>query len=268
MSHRPRKRFGQNFLHDSAAIERILRAVSPAAGQALVEIGPGKGAITEGLLHAAGALHVVELDRDLIPLLEQRCAGAGDLTVHSADALRFDFCALAPPAGGLRVVGNLPYNISTPLLFHLLGQLRCIGDMHFMLQKEVVQRLSAGPGTGDYGRLSVMVQYRCRVEPLFVIRPGAFTPPPKVDSAFVRLVPHGQPPVMVEDEQSLQIVVSRAFGQRRKTLRNALKGLLSGPQIEDCGVDPDLRPERLGLQEFAALSNQVSAAQRRGTTEE
>ena len=265
--HRPRKRFGQNFLHDPIIIERILRAVAPEPGQFLVEIGPGKGALTAGLLTAAGSMHVVELDRDLIPLLQEHCAHLGQLSVHSADALQFDFCGLPPPGTRVRAVGNLPYNISTPLLFHLLSQIQCIDDMHFMLQKEVVERLAAAPGSGDYGRLSVMVQYRCRVEPLFTIRPGAFYPPPKVDSAFVRLTPHAQPPVVVRDERCLQMVVTRAFGQRRKTLRNAVKGLLSGAQIEACGIDPELRPERLGLQEFAALSNQLGAAQGRGTAE-
>lgn len=264
--HRPRKRFGQNFLHDPAVIDRIVRAIAPAPGQFLVEIGPGKGALTAALLPAAGTLHAVELDRDLIPLLQDRCSGLGELAVHSADALRFDFCALAPASQRLRMVGNLPYNISTPLLFRLLHQIRCIADMHFMLQKEVVERMAAGPGSGDYGRLSVMVQYRCRVEPLFTIRPGAFHPPPKVDSAFVRLTPHVQPPVKVENDDCLQAVVTRAFGQRRKTLRNALKGLLLGEQIEACGISPDLRPEQLDLKEFAALSNLLDAAQGGGTT--
>lgn len=263
--HRARKRFGQNFLHDPGIIDRILRAVDPAPGQLLVEIGPGKGAITEGLLRRAGAVQVVELDRDLIPVLQERFAGTDGLTIHGADALKFDFCALCQPGARLRVVGNLPYNISTPLLFHLLEQAACIEDMHFMLQKEVVERLAAAPGSGDYGRLSVMVQYRCRVEPLFTIRPGAFQPAPKVDSAFVRLVPHSSAPVQVEDEVCLQTVVSRAFGQRRKTLRNTLKGVLSGSQIEACGIDPNVRPERLSLKEFAALSNQLSAAQGSGT---
>ncbi len=266
--HRPRKRFGQNFLHDVSVIERIVRAIAPAPDQTLVEIGPGKGALTTALLPAAGALQAVELDRDLIPLLQANCRNLGALVVHSADALQFDFCALAAPEKKLRVVGNLPYNISTPLLFHLLEQIDCIADMHFMLQKEVVKRMAAGPGNGDYGRLSVMVQYRCRIEPLFTIPPGAFHPPPKVDSAFVRLTPHGTPPVKVDDEHCLYAVVTRAFGQRRKTLRNALKGLLDAEQIVACGIRPDLRPERLGLQEFAALSNQLGAAQRSGTTQE
>ncbi len=268
MSHRARKRFGQNFLHDPGIIDRILRAVAPAPGQRLVEIGPGKGAITAGLLRQAGAAQVVELDRDLIPLLQKQLAGTGELTIHAADALRFDFCALALPGSRLRVVGNLPYNISTPLLFHLLDQVACIEDMHFMLQKEVVKRMAAGPGNGDYGRLSVMVQYRCRVEPLFTVPPGAFHPPPKVDSAFVRLTPHGTPPVKVDDERCLHAVVTQAFGQRRKTLRNALKGLLSAEQINACGIRPDLRPERLGLKEFVALSNVLRATQGSGTTQE
>lgn len=263
--HRPRKRFGQNFLHDPTVIERIIRAIAPQPGQFLVEIGPGKGALTTALLPAVGKLHVVELDRDLIPLLREQCTDLGELEVHAADALRFDFCALAPSATRLRVVGNLPYNISTPLLFHLLSQIECIADMHFMLQKEVVARLAAKPGGGEYGRLSVMVQYRCRVEPLFTIPPGAFYPPPKVQSAFVRLLPHREPPVQVDDDRCLQKVVTSAFGQRRKTLRNALKGLLDSAQIQACGIDPEVRAERLDLQQFAALSNVLNAAQGRGT---
>ncbi|HHO69611.1 MAG TPA: 16S rRNA (adenine(1518)-N(6)/adenine(1519)-N(6))-dimethyltransferase RsmA, partial [Gammaproteobacteria bacterium] len=194
MTHRARKRFGQNFLHDPAVIQRIVAAVAPAPGQHLVEIGPGQGAITRPLLAACGELDVVELDRDLIEPLARRLADVGTLRIHNADALRFDFCGLAGDAG-LRVVGNLPYNISTPLLFHLLAQAGCIEDMHFMLQKEVVARMAAAPGGGDYGRLSVMIQYHCEVTPLFGIGPGAFRPAPKVESAFVRLVPHPRPPV-------------------------------------------------------------------------
>ncbi|HKK06001.1 MAG TPA: 16S rRNA (adenine(1518)-N(6)/adenine(1519)-N(6))-dimethyltransferase RsmA [Gammaproteobacteria bacterium] len=264
---RPRKRFGQNFLHDGRVIERLLGAIAPRPGQRLVEIGPGLGALTAVLLPRLGSMDVVELDRDLLPHLESACAGLGELRVHQADALTFDFCSLAsgpgasgPGAERLRVVGNLPYNISTPLLFHLIDQLACIHDMHFMLQKEVVDRLAAEPGSGAYGRLSVMVQYHCRVEKLFGVGPGAFRPPPKVDSAVVRLVPHPSPPVTVDDPAALSRVVARAFGQRRKTLRNALKDTLDAAAIEAAGIDPGWRAERLTLTQFAALANALAAA--------
>jgi len=255
MEHRARKRFGQNFLHDRGIIDRIVRAIHPKAGQRLVEIGPGLGALTLPLLEAAGRLEVVELDRDLIPKLQERCAGHGELVIHSADALRFDFCALAGAGEKLRLAGNLPYNIPTPLIFHLLDQAKCIDDMHFMLQKEVVDRLAAEPDSSDYGRLSVMVQYRCEVERLFTVPPGAFTPAPKVDSAIVRLAPHAKPPVEVNDVASLEKVVAQAFSQRRKTLRNTLKGVLEAAEIEAAGIDPQRRAETLSLQEFAALAN-------------
>lgn len=262
MEHRARKRFGQNFLHDRAVIARIVRSIGPRPGDRLVEIGPGLGALTLPLLEAAGRLEVVELDRDLIPRLRTLCAGAGELTIHSADALKFDFCTLAERDGHgkLRLAGNLPYNISTPLIFHLLNQARCIQDMHFMLQKEVVERLAAPPGGGDYGRLSVMVQYRCAVEHLFNVPPGAFTPVPKVDSAVVRLAPHATPPVAVQDEAALARVVQAAFSLRRKTLRNSLKGLLDAAAIEAAGIDPQRRAETLSLAEFAALANQLPGA--------
>jgi 16S rRNA (adenine1518-N6/adenine1519-N6)-dimethyltransferase len=252
-SHRPRKRFGQNFLHDPGIIRRIVAAIAPRPGEQLVEIGPGRGAITLPLLKATGRLQVVELDRDLIEPLRTLCAGAGELLIHNADALRTDFCDFAD-GEPLRVVGNLPYNISTPLLFHLLEGAQCIADMHFMLQKEVVDRLAAAPGSGQYGRLSVMVQYRCEVTPLFSIGPGAFQPAPKVDSAFVRLQPWRQPPVRVTDEAMLGRIVTQAFGQRRKTLRNALRGLLDEAQIRSVDIDPSARAEVLGMDEFARLA--------------
>lgn len=229
----------------------MLRAIAPKTNETFVEIGPGEGVLTRPLLDAVGRLHVVELDRDLAGALESE--GIPGLTVHGFDALRFDFRSLAPE-GGLRVVGNLPYNISTPLLFHLLDQADVIIDMHFMLQREVVERMAAGPGGGEYGRLSVMVQYRCRVERLFTVRPGAFRPPPKVDSAVVRLVPHPRPPVAVGDEDLFRQLVAAAFSQRRKTLRNALKNLLPAEAIRAAGVEPGERAERLTLEDFAALS--------------
>lgn len=258
MQHRPRKRFGQNFLHDPHVIAHIVAAIHPQPGEHLVEIGPGKGALTCPLLERTGELDVVELDRDLIPLLQQYCGNRGTLRIHNVDALRFDFTTLAEDGRPLRVVGNLPYNISTPLLFHLLAQARVIKDMHFMLQKEVVDRMAAAPGGGDYGRLGVMVQYHCAVERLFTVRSGAFTPAPKVDSAVVRLVPHERPPVAVQDEAMLAQVVSQAFAQRRKTIRNALKALLTQEEIAAAGVDPGARAEVLPLDAFARLSDAAS----------
>jgi 16S rRNA (adenine1518-N6/adenine1519-N6)-dimethyltransferase len=256
LSHRPRKRFGQNFLHDPAVIGRIVAAIHAAGNEQLVEIGPGQGAITVPLLRQAGRLAVVELDRDLIGPLQKHCAGLGELTVYNTDALRFDFCELAGE-GTLRIVGNLPYNISTPLLFHLLAQHHCIRDMHFMLQKEVVERMAATPGSRQYGRLSVMLQYRCEVTHLFNIGPGAFTPPPKVESAFVRLVPYACPPVQVTDAAVFEQLVRQAFAQRRKTLRNALRGLLEADAISALGIDPVARAETLSVSDFATLANSV-----------
>ncbi len=258
MKHHPRKRFGQNFLHDARIIERIVAAIDPRPGDHLVEIGPGQGALTFPLLERAGALDVVELDRDLAAWLRRQDTGGRPLRVHEQDALRTDFCALAAPP--LRVVGNLPYNISTPLLFHLIGQIHCIRDMHFMLQKEVVARMAAQPGGGDYGRLSVMVQLHCRVEPLFRVHPGAFNPPPKVDSAVVRLLPHDRPPVELADPALFERLVKAAFAQRRKTLRNGLRGLAGAAAFERAGIDPGARAETLTLAQFAALANATAAA--------
>ena len=252
--HRPRKRFGQHFLRDSGVIERIVAAIRPLAGERLVEIGPGLGALTVPLLEAAGELDVVELDRDLLEPLRARCAGAGLLRIHHADALEFDFAALRGNGPPLRVVGNLPYNISTPLLFHLLAQAEHLGNLHFMLQKDVVERMAAEPGEDAYGRLSVMLQYRCRIEPLFAVGPEAFRPPPKVWSAVVRLVPRETRAVAVHDEDRFAEIVRRAFAQRRKTLRNSLRDLLDSAQIEAAGLDPGARPETLSLEAFAALS--------------
>ena len=257
MKHQARKRFGQNFLHDPAIIQRIVQVINPQPGERLVEIGPGKGAITFPLLAACKRLEVIELDRDLVRPLAEKAPEFGELVIHQQDALRFDFSALA--AGErLRTVGNLPYNISTPLLFHLIAQSDSIQDMHFMLQKEVVNRMAAAPGSRDYGRLSVMIQYRCKVEPLFHVGPGAFQPAPRVDSAFVRLTPWPQPRVAVKDTECLAALVRQAFSQRRKTLRNTLKGLLSEQAIQATGTDPSARPESISLEQFAALANQLA----------
>ncbi len=255
MSHKARKRFGQNFLHDSGIIHRIIQSIQPQPGQRLVEIGPGQGAITRELLRAAGSLDAVELDRDLLPPLQQMCAPLGELRLHNADALKFDFASLLQPGEHLRLVGNLPYNISTPLLFHLLEQAHRIQDMHFMLQKEVVERMAAQPGSKAYGRLTVMLQQLCRVQPLFTIGPGAFRPPPKVDSAFVRLVPHAVPPNPLQDPELFARIVTAAFGQRRKTLRNSLRELVSDRAFAAAGIDPGARAERLTVSQFADLAN-------------
>lgn len=259
--HRPRKRFGQNFLHDQGVISRIIAAISPKAGEHLVEIGPGRGAITVPLLHFGIDLEVVELDRDLIVKLENLpVPGNATLRVHNADALAVDLCDMARDDRKLRLVGNLPYNISTPLLFRLMEQQHCIRDMHLMLQKEVVDRMAASPGSREYGRLSVMAQYHCLVQRLFTIGPDAFFPRPKVDSSFVRLTPHAEPPARVADYATFALVVKAAFTHRRKTLRNALKGLLPPDALTSIGIDPGLRPEQLEMEEFARLSNHVVTA--------
>jgi len=252
-SHRPRKRFGQHFLRNHRVVERILQAFQPRAGDSVVEIGPGEGVLTHELAGKAAKLDVVEIDRDLAARLRESLPQM--VTIHNADALGFDFCALAPARGRLRLIGNLPYNISTPLLFHLLDQAHCIHDMLFMLQKEVVDRMAAAPGGKDYGRLSVMMQWGAKVEKLFDVAPGAFYPPPKVDSSVVRLTPHAVPPVEVHDPRRFAEIVKAAFAQRRKVLRNTLKGLVAPETMERLGIDPGRRAETLSLQEFAALSN-------------
>lgn len=256
--HRARKRFGQNFLHDAGVIHRILRSINAKAGERLLEIGPGQGALTEGLLASGAELDVIELDLDLIPILLGQFANSPNFRLHQGDALKFNFAHLNAAPHSLRVVGNLPYNISTPLIFHLLNNAQLIRDMHFMLQKEVVERLAAEPGGGDWGRLSIMVQYHCRVEHLFNVGPGAFNPPPKVDSAIVRLVPHEVLPHPAKDHKLLERVVREAFNQRRKTLRNTLKNLLDDAAIEAAEVDGRLRPEQLDLAAFVRLADQLA----------
>ncbi|MCW8126883.1 16S rRNA (adenine(1518)-N(6)/adenine(1519)-N(6))-dimethyltransferase RsmA [Microbulbifer halophilus] len=255
--HRARKRFGQNFLVDENIIEKIVRAVAPKESDNLVEIGPGQGAITRLLLQHCPSLTALELDRDLIPMLQFKFRDYPEFRILERDALKFDFDTLSGEAGErpLRIVGNLPYNISTPLLFHLLGFRGRVQDMHFMLQKEVVDRLNATPGNKSYGRLSVMVQYHCRVQGLFPVPPQSFRPAPKVESAIVRLIPHAEPPRPAKDEPLLGRIVSVAFQQRRKTLRNALKPLF--PELDAGGlpVDASRRPETLSVQEFVDLAN-------------
>ena len=254
MQHRARKRFGQNFLRDPVVIRRIVDSIRPTRDQHLVEIGPGLGVITRDLLSRAGRLDVVELDRDLIPALRALDPTKERLIVHQADALKFQFCRLAAPGEKLRLVGNLPYNVSTPLLFHLLQQAHCIVDLHLMLQKEVVARMSAEPGGKTYGRLSVMLQLYCKVTPLFDIGPGAFHPVPKVESSFVRLRPYAAPRVPAEHRERFAGLVTQAFSHRRKTLRNSLRGLVTPDCMRHLGIDPGQRPERLSLDDFAALA--------------
>ncbi len=253
-THRARKRFGQNFLHDRGIIQAIVRAVSPRAGQRLLEIGPGQGAITAELLASGCQLDVIELDRDLLPILQEKFGALDNFQLHEGDALKFDIAGLAGTAP-LRVVGNLPYNISTPLIFHLLNAQGSIQDMHFMLQKEVVDRLAAGPGSKTYGRLGIMAQYYCQVEALFDVPPESFSPRPKVMSSIVRLTPHDQLPHPAEDVDTLHRVLREAFNMRRKTLRNNLKNSISDEQLIALDIDPGTRPERLELADFVNIAN-------------
>ncbi|MGA9855476.1 MAG: 16S rRNA (adenine(1518)-N(6)/adenine(1519)-N(6))-dimethyltransferase RsmA [Gammaproteobacteria bacterium] len=252
-----RKRFGQHFLHDRNVINKILLAIDPQPHDVLVEIGPGMGAITLPLLERCGALTAVELDRDVIPALQAAAKDKGDLRLIQADALKTDFHTLTPEGCKLRLVGNLPYNISTPLLFHCLDQIDVIADMHFMLQKEVVQRMAAQPGSKDYGRLTVMLAVRCRVEPLLNIGAGAFKPPPRVESAFVRLIPYAQAPFPLGDTARFKTLVNQAFSRRRKTLRNALLGLVDESAIRRAGLDPAVRPETLSAADYAHLADGI-----------
>tara|TARA_R110001599_G_scaffold5400_3_gene27477 strand:+ start:24353 stop:25153 length:801 start_codon:yes stop_codon:yes gene_type:complete len=255
--HKARKRFGQNFLHDHGVIRHIVASIAPKKGQRLVEIGPGKGALTEGIISITERMDVVELDRDLIPILKVNLFRFPELTVHEADAMKFDFTSLRTEEQAIRVVGNLPYNISTPLIFHLLSQVSAIQDMHFMLQKEVVDRLAARPGDSLYGRLSVMAQYYCSVESLFIVGPESFDPAPKVDSAIVRMTPHKTLPHPVDDIKKLEDMVRTGFQQRRKTLRNNYKGVLDNDDFAALKIDPTLRPERLDVEDFVRITNYV-----------
>jgi 16S rRNA (adenine1518-N6/adenine1519-N6)-dimethyltransferase len=251
---RPRKRFGQHFLHDPAVIDRIASAIAPRPGEALVEIGPGRGALTRRLLQSdCGSLDAIEVDRDLAALLRAELAQDARFALHEADALEVDFGAFARERGQpLRVVGNLPYNISTPLLFHLLESVRVIRDMHVMLQREVIARMAARPGEHAYGRLTVMLSPWVRVERLFDVGPGAFQPPPRVWSAVARLTVLPQPAFAVSP--AFGAIVAAAFAHRRKTLRNALRGRVTVEQIESCGIDPSARPETVSPERFNAIA--------------
>lgn len=257
MAQRSRKRFGQHFLHDRNIIERILNAVDPKPGDRLLEIGPGRGAMTYPLLRRCGELIAVELDRDLVPQLEAASAALGRLELINADILEVELARL-PPGGKFRLLGNLPYNISTPLMFHMLQSAELIEDMHFMLQKEVAQRIVANPGESSYGRLSVMLQLRCDCHYLFDVAPGCFTPPPRVESAVVRLLPLAAPRFETGDSELFAAIVKSAFGQRRKTIGNSLKALLERDTISRCGIDPGARAETLGVADFANLSRALS----------
>ncbi len=252
-SPRPKKHLGQHFLHDPGTIERIVRAIAPAPGHKLLEIGPGRGALTLPLLRAAGMLIAVELDRELIAGLTERARGLGELKLIQGDALRLDIGRLA--AGSrLRLVGNLPYQISSPLLFHCMDHLAAIEDMHFMLQREVVERMAAAPGSKAYGRLSVALQSRCRIEPLFHVSPGCFQPPPKVESTVVRLVPLGPERRPECHRETLDRLLRQAFARRRKTLANALAGLAAREDLAALGIDPGMRPEHLPVADWCRLS--------------
>lgn len=251
--HRARKRFGQNFLHDPSVIQRIVDVINPQQNDHLIEIGPGKGALTNLILERAGKLDVIEIDRDLIDVLKTSFDTNEHLKIHEADALTFDLSQFGNQ--NLRIVGNLPYNISTPLLFHLLTYKEYIKDMIFMLQKEVVNRICAESGNKQYGRLTIMLQCYCDVESLFTIKPGAFNPSPKVDSAIVKLTPLSKPRYALTDHESFKIIVREAFSQRRKTIRNALKKFISEPEIVKLDIAPETRAENLQISDFVKLAN-------------
>ncbi|MCJ8313953.1 MAG: 16S rRNA (adenine(1518)-N(6)/adenine(1519)-N(6))-dimethyltransferase RsmA [Saccharospirillaceae bacterium] len=250
--HKARKRFGQNFLHDQGVIDRIVRCIHPKENENVVEIGPGQGALTEGLLDGGKKLDAIELDRDLYPILRAKFFKYEDFVIHEADALKFDFASLGKAP--LRIVGNLPYNISSPLIFHLLKFTHLITDMHFMLQKEMVERLCAVPSTKDYGRITVMVQYHCDTEFLFLVGPESFDPAPKVDSAIIRLTLKKEKRI-VDDELLFSEIVRTSFAQRRKTLRNNLKTIITAEQLESININPTLRPENITLDQFIDISN-------------
>ena len=254
MKHVARKRFGQHFLTDQAVIAGIVAAIHPQPGDSMVEIGPGLGALTTPLSSLVSHLHVIEIDRDIIARLIDAYPPER-LSVHAGDVLEFDFAILP---GQLRIVGNLPYNISTPLLFHLVPYAERVRDMHFMLQKEVVERMVASPGGGEYGRLSVMLQYRFDIEQLLEVPPDAFTPPPKVRSAVVRMLPRPSGELNAVSASGLARVVRSAFSQRRKTLRNSLRGLLDAADYARLGMDAGLRAENLAVADFVAISNHLA----------
>ncbi len=254
--HIARKRFGQNFLIDQQVIADIVNAVAPKRDDCVVEIGPGLGALTAPLLQRLDHLHVVEIDRDIIARLKKQYS-SDKLTIHEGDALEFDFGTLASSGRQLHIVGNLPYNISTPLLFHLASFADCVYDMHFMLQKEVVERMVAEPGTADFGRLSVMLQYRFVMDWLLDVPPESFDPAPKVDSAVVRLIPRLAAELTVKDEAKFAALVTAAFAQRRKMLRNNLKEMLADEDFARLGIPPTARAEQLSLDDYIRMANSL-----------
>ncbi len=261
IQHHAKKRFGQNFLSDPGIIQRIIKSINPKPGQRLIEIGPGLGALTSHILKLADEMDVIELDRDIVPKLQLNCGleavKNNQLRIHNIDVLQFDFAALhySEP---LRIIGNLPYNISTPIIFHLVNYNSIIQDMHFMLQKEVVMRLAAKPDTSNYSRLSVMAQYYFQVDALFLVPPESFQPIPKVDSAIVRLIPHTEKPIKIDDEKAFSKLITLAFSQRRKTLRNVLKDLCSAQQLESIDINPTLRAQSLTLEQFQRIYTLIS----------
>lgn len=264
LSTSPRKRFGQNFLHDKSVIAKIFASINPQKNEHLVEIGPGLGALTKEFLHHDGRLDLIEIDRDLLPglqgLISEKAISTSlhDYHLHSADALQFDYAALASDHK-LRIFGNLPYNISTPLLFHLLDYSSLIKDFHFMLQREVAERISATPGQKNYGRLSVMLQYHCHTEILFLVPNSAFSPRPKVESAIIRLTPHAALPYVANNYVYFANLVREAFNQRRKTLTNSLKGLsIKSENLQSLGINPKARAEELNVNDFVMIANRMS----------
>ncbi|MFV1997789.1 MAG: 16S rRNA (adenine(1518)-N(6)/adenine(1519)-N(6))-dimethyltransferase RsmA [Acidiferrobacterales bacterium] len=256
--HRPRKRFGQHFLHDRGVVAHIVDVFAPGDDEVVVEIGPGPGVLTRELAGKVASLTAIEIDRDLTAALKSEFSENDRVIINEADALTVDYCALASADQPLRIIGNLPYNISTPLIFHLFTHTHCIQDMLFMLQKEVVDRICAKPGNKIYGRLSVMTQWQCEVERLFTVSSGAFTPPPKVESAIVRLRPYRQKLYTLKDSERFAQLVQAAFTQRRKTLRNSLREFLTADQMQAVQIDPARRPETLSVEEFVTLGNAAS----------
>ena len=257
-THQARKRFGQNFLHDQQVIDRIIREIAPTSTDHLLEIGPGQGALTEQLAESGATVDCVELDRDLAEHLRHQYRDYDNVHIHQHDILKFDLNDLELSDKRVRIIGNLPYNISTAVLFHLVKYHEKIEDMSFMLQLEVVERMSASVGDKDYGRLSLMLQYFCQAQKLFDVSPQAFTPQPKVNSAIVRLTPHKALPITVKDTDCLKVVVRTAFNQRRKTLKNSLKTLISGSELSDLEIDMTLRPEKLTLTDYVKISDAIS----------
>ena len=253
--HTARKRFGQNFLQDQNVIAGIVKAINPSADDNIVEIGPGLAALTTPVSEKVNKLHVIELDRDLAQRLRENPFLATKLEIHETDALKFDFSTLGSKENPIRIFGNLPYNISTPIMIHLFSQANVIKDMHFMLQKEVVNRLAAAPDSKDYGRLSVITQYYCRVIPIMEVKPHAFRPAPKVTSAVVRLVPYTQKPYEVKNIRKLEQVIALAFNQRRKTIHNSLRGFITDEELTATGIDPQTRAENISIRQYCMLAD-------------